>query len=70
MDSPAAVFALMLVIVFAGRNSATRFLPRVRVTLRTIRSVFNIGTSCSVTRTIFGPVPVFCHTVPREMSPC
>jgi len=60
MNSPAAVFALMLLIVFPGRDAATRFLPRVRVTSLAIRSVFNIGTVCRVTRTILGPV-LGCH---------
>lgn len=70
VNSPAAVFALMLVIVFAGRNAATRFLSCISVTWRATRSVFNIGTLRSVTRAILGAVPVSCHAVPREMSPC
>lgn len=70
MNSPAAVLALMLVMVLAGRDSAPRFLSRLRVTPLATRSVFNIGTLCSVARTILGPVLVRCHAVPREMSPC
>lgn len=60
----------MLAIVFAGRNTATRLLPRIRATRFAIVSVFDIGTMRSVTRAFLGPVPVTRHTVPREMSSC